>query len=298
VANEEHVKRLLQGPEVWNEWRKAKRNVFPDLSRARLVEFGLTDFDLSDVDLRNAVLCGARLDYATLRLAHLDGANLSKAMLYQTDFIDVDLTGVIGLDTCIHGGPSVIDYRTLQYGPLPPDFLYGVGLPNIFIKNLPSLLNQAPQYYSCFISYSTQDEEFAKRLHRDLKNKGVNCWFARHDLPIGAEILGGIDKGIRLQEKVLLILSEHSLRSVWVKREVMAALEEEERRGLTVFFPVRLDDAIFDNKEAWAKQVRSRNIGDFHQWKDREVYQRNFQRMLRDLTKEQPATPRHTEGDT
>jgi hypothetical protein len=42
--------------------------------------------------------------------------------------------------------------------------------------------NQAFQHYSCFISYSAKDQEFAERLHADLQNKGVRCWFAPHDL--------------------------------------------------------------------------------------------------------------------
>jgi hypothetical protein len=45
----------------------------------------------------------------------------------------------------------------------------------------------AIQYYSCFISYSSKDDAFAKRLHADLQNTGVRCWFAPHDLPIGAK---------------------------------------------------------------------------------------------------------------
>jgi hypothetical protein len=39
------------------------------------------------------------------------------------------------------------------------------------------VLNQTIQHYSCFISYSTQDEEFAKRLHAYLQ------WFAPDDRP-------------------------------------------------------------------------------------------------------------------
>jgi len=35
-----------------------------------------------------------------------------------------------------------------------------------------------------FISYSSKDQAFAERLHADLQNKGVRCWFAPHDLPI------------------------------------------------------------------------------------------------------------------
>jgi hypothetical protein len=56
-----------------------------------------------------------------------------------------------------------------------------------------------------------------------------------------------------------------------------------------VLFPIRLDDAILKTTEAWASKLRARLIGDFRQWKDHDAYQQSFQRMLRDLTKEQPA---------
>jgi hypothetical protein len=52
-------------------------------------------------------------------------------------------------------------------GPLPIAFLRGVDLPDNVIDYLPSLLNEAIQFYSCFISYSSQDEAFAERLHSD-----------------------------------------------------------------------------------------------------------------------------------
>ena len=187
------------------------------------------------------------------------------------------------------------DYRTLQKsGPLPLKFLRGVGLPDLFIDYLPSLLNQAIQRYSCFISYSTHDEEFAKRLHADLQDKGVRCWFAPHDLRIGKKILDAVDAAIRLRDRVLLILSEHSINSDWVEDEVTAGFEEERKRGEEVLFPIRLDDAVMKTTEAWAAKLRARLIGDFRQWKDHDAYQQGFQRMLRDLTREQP---KHTERD-
>ena len=121
------------------------------------------------------------------------------------------MTRAKGLETCRHMGPSTIDHRTLQRsGPLPLAFLRGVGLPDNLIDYLPSLLNQPIQFYSCFISYSSKDQEFADRLHADLQNKGVRCWFAPHDMPIGAKIIDAIDEAIRLRDKVLLILSKHS----------------------------------------------------------------------------------------
>src|SRR5262245_24600010 len=60
------------------------------------------------------------------------------------------------------------------------------GLPDRLIDYLPSLLNQPIQFYSCFISYASKDQIFADRLHADLQNKGVRCWFAPHDMRIGA----------------------------------------------------------------------------------------------------------------
>jgi hypothetical protein len=314
VANEEHVKILKQGFEAWNAWRRANA-ALPDLSNAILTEANLRGVDLSDANLRGVNLRGANLrganltdaslrpgplagrasadlSYANLSYANLRGADLTQAELYETDFADVDLASVIGLDTCMHKGPSPIDYRTLQKsGPLPLAFLRGVGLSDLFIDYLPSLLNQAIQHYSCFISYSTQDEEFANRLHADLQDKGVRCWFAPHDLRIGKKILDAVDAAIRLRDRVLLILSEHSITSDWVEDEVTAGFEEERKRGEEVLFPIRLDDAVLKTQEAWAAKLRARLIGDFRRWKDHDVYRQSFQRMLRDLTKEQPAAP-------
>jgi hypothetical protein len=186
---------------------------------------------------------------------------------------NVDLSNVIGLDTCKHYGPSSIDHRTLEKSPnLPLAFLRGVGVPDKLIDYLPSLLNQPIQFYSCFISYSVKDEDVAARLHADLQNKGVRCWFAPHDLPIGAKILDGIDEAIRLRDKVLLILSEHSIESDWVEDQVSTAFEEECKRGQPILFPIRLDDTVMDTHEAWAAKLRARNIGDFRNWKDHDKY--------------------------
>jgi hypothetical protein len=273
-----------------------------NLSGAHLVEADLRGADLRSADLHGADLSGANLHSADLNVANLTGAtlrsaDLTEAMLEETNFANVDLTGVIGLDTCIHYGPSSIDYRTLQKSwPLPLAFLRGVGLPDLFIDYLPSLLNQPIQHYSCFISYSFKDQEFADRLYADLQNKGVRCWFAPHDLRIGKKILDAVDAAIRLRDRVLLILSEHSINSDWVEDEVTAGFEEERKRGEEVLFPIRLDDAVMKPTEAWAAKLRARLIGDFRQWKDHDAYQRNFERMLRDLTREQPLPQRHTDA--
>jgi uncharacterized protein YjbI with pentapeptide repeats len=265
VADEEHLRRLKKGVDVWNAWRREEDNYTlsldlrnaslsgadlqgVDLRYAFLKNANLTGANLSPTFLTGANLTGAKLSQADLSGADLSGANLrdaylykveltvadlnhadltltnlreadlshadlSKAILGDTIFGDVNFTGVIGLETCEHIGPSTIDHQTLQKsGHLPPVFLRGVGLPDNLIEYLPSLLNQAIQHYSCFISYSFKDQEFADRRYADLQNKGVRCWFAPHDLPIGGKILDEIDAAIRLRDKVVLILSRNSIK--------------------------------------------------------------------------------------
>jgi hypothetical protein len=56
--------------------------------------------------------------------------------------------------------------------------------PDKLIEYLRSLLDEAIQHYSGFISYSSRHQEFASRLHADLQNSRVRCWFAPYDLRI------------------------------------------------------------------------------------------------------------------
>ena len=251
-----------------------------DLNGAYLVGADLIGANLRGTNLHRTVLAGANMTEAIL-----DSANLSGAWLLHTVFGDVDLSGVIGLEACEHNGPSIIDFRTLEKSKsLPLTFLRGVGLPETVIDYLPSLLNQPIQYYSCFISYSAKDEDFAKRIHADLQSKGVRCWFAPHDMPIGGKILDEIDESIRLRDKLLLILSSRSIKSEWVEDEVTTAFEEERKRGEPVLFPIRLDNSVLTTDEPWAAKLRDRNIGDFRGWKEHENYQGALKRVLRDLT--------------
>ena len=107
------------------------------------------------------------------------------------------------------------------------------------------------------------------------------------DLKIGDKLKPTIDQAIRLREKLLLVLSQNSLASNWVEREVETALEEETRRQQTVLFPVRLDQAVMETDEAWAADIRrTRHIGDFSHWKDHDAYQQAFAHLLQSLRAE------------
>src|SRR5262249_33352844 len=112
-----------------------------------------------------------------------------------------------------------------------------------------SSLNHAT---GCFISYSTKDEEFAEKLRQDLERAGFECWLASHDMAIGAKIRSAIDEAMRTRENVVLILSESSIASAWVEKEVETAFENEKLVARALLFPIRLDATVLKTEQAWA----------------------------------------------
>ena len=65
-----------------------------------------------------------------------------------------------------------------------------------------------------------------------------------------------------MHDKLLLVLTENSMKSPWVEKEVETAFEKERKQGRTVLFPIRLDDAVMGAEEAWAADIRrTRHIG-------------------------------------
>ncbi len=232
------------------------------------------------------------MDQVDFTGAKIGGCRLADTVLTRARFIRT-----AGLESCKHDQPSAIDFSTLTLSDsLPLIFLRGCGLPDVLIDYYPSLLGQAIQFYSCFISYSTADQGFAERLHADLQDKGVRCWFAPHDVKAGRKLHEQIDEAIRVYDRLLVILSTSSMSSEWVKTEIAKARRKEIREGRRVLFPIGLVD--FETLRDWecfdaetgkdsAREIREYFIPDFSSWKDHDNYQKAFQRLLRDLKAEQ-----------
>ena len=190
--------------------------------------------------------------------------NLSRANLRGTIFIGVNLGGT--------------DLRN-------------AGIPNSIIEIIPSLVGSLKpiDFYSCFISCSSKDQSFAERLYADLQSKGVRCWFAPKDMKIGDKIRPRSDESIRVYDKLLLVLSKHSVGSEWVEYEVETALAKERKGKNTVLLPIRLDNTVMECTTAWAAHIQNtRHIRDFIRWKNHDDYQKAFSRLFRDLKVEAP----------
>lgn len=253
------------------------------LNRAQFRFANLTAADLSNAQVTQADFQGAILNASDLR-----GAEFSDAIFGYTTLGDNDLSQVNGLDNIRHYGYSIIGILSLYRsgGKIPEIFLQRCGVPENFITFSKSLVGKSFEFHSCFISHSSKDIEFAQRLYHNLSEHGVLCYYAPENLKIGDRFRVRIDEAIQVHDRLLLILSAHSITSQWVEKEVETAMERERELGLdaTVLIPIKIDDAIETEKSGWAADIRrTRHIGDFRSWKDDSKYQKAFERLLRDL---------------
>lgn len=287
------------------------------LRHARLTDAALTGLSLRSANLEGADLSGkdtladvdlrsSKLKGANFRGRKLVGVDFSGADLTDADFSDTtinwcrfgghDLRSVRGLDTIKFEGPSEVAIDTIyrSKGKIPESFLRGCGVPENLIRYIPSLVNAEDgiQFYSCFISYSAENGDFAKRLHGQMRDAHLRVWFAPEDMKGGKKLHEQIETAIRVYDKLLIVLSEASLQSEWVMDELRKGFKAERDTGKRKLFPVRLID--YETLERWecrdslsgkdlAEEVRQYFIPDFSNWKDHDPFEAVFDRLLKDL---------------
>lgn len=285
-----------------------------DLRGARLETLVFVFTDLTNANFSNAALfevifdkCflnGAKLNEAELVRTRfintlLSGADFTNTRMADAVFTSADLSKVKGLETIIHRGPSSIGLDTLYKsgGNIPELFLRGCGVPDEFITFLPSTIGaqQAIQFYSCFVSYSTKDEEFAERLHSRMRDNHLRVWFAPEDIKGGQKIHEQLERAIQVHDRLLIVLSESSMQSEWVMTEIRNARQAEIIENRRKLFPIRLVD--FDAIRKWkcfdadtgkdlAVELREYFIPDFSNWKEHDSFEAGFARLLHDLKAE------------
>lgn len=311
MANGEHLSIIALGVQAWNRWRGANPEIKPGLEQANFsfrdlhgADFRGTNFSganfngaiLTRADLSGADFSEAYLGGTNFNSAKLGAANFTNAVLGWTSFVNNDLSCVKGLKTVRHLGPSVVSIDTLykSRGQFPERFLRGCGFPNNFITYLPALVGaeQAVQFYSCFISYSSKDEDFARRLYSRMRDEHLRVWFAPEEMKGGQQLHEQIDRAIQIHDRLLIVLSEHSLKSKWVETEMRRARRTEKEENRRKLFPIRLVD--FETIQRWecfdadtgedlAVEVRKYFVPDFSNWKDHDSFEAGFARLLRDL---------------
>lgn len=271
------------------------RAVGTRMTGCSLVLADMKDSLFFNVNLKNGDLSFADLRGAIFTKCYMSGSNVKGAKFGESVFAATDISACEGLTEVEHRLPSSISVDILceTSKQIPEGFLSNCQVPPAMMSYLPSLENANPiQFYSCFLAYSQKDEEFCKRLVSALQLHGLSTWFAAEDLKAGHKVLDQIDQAIRRYDKMLIILSAHSIESNWVLTEVRRAKKLEVTEQRRVLFPIRVTS--YDSLLSWncidpetgldiAADIREYYIPDFSNWQDHDCFEKTYYRLLDDL---------------
>jgi uncharacterized protein YjbI with pentapeptide repeats len=261
-----------------------------------VLSYGIT----MPANLSGAQLKGALLYKTTIQEAILNGASFDGALIARARFSHVDLSRATNLHNAVHLAPAGIDLDTLELtaaglnGKASDDvetFLRDAGLPSEYLDSFQRRLNSG-KFYSCFISHSSEDQTFCRKLYYRMKAEGLRVWYSPENVQGGHRLYEQIKGAIRAHDKLLLVLSEHSMRSSWVELEIREALEYEREKGQRKLFPISVTN--FSRIKRWkaidadtgqdlAVRIREYFVPDFSRWKDEDAFEAAFGRLLSDL---------------
>jgi len=95
---------------------------------------------------------------------------------------------------------------------------------------------------SIFLSHNCADKPLARQLAEDLKSLGVCVWIDEAEIQIGDSLIEKIREGIDSVDYVGVIISRHSVKSEWVKREVDIAMNQEIKGKRVKVLPLLAED--------------------------------------------------------
>jgi hypothetical protein len=104
-----------------------------------------------------------------------------------------------------------------------------------------------------------------------------------------------IEEGIGGYDKLLVLLSDYSIQSEWVKTEIRRAKRRELKEDRKLLFPIRLTSldsirewSFFEGGIDLAAEIREFFLPDFSNWNDPVAFERNFNRLIKDLEAADP----------
>lgn len=289
------------------------------LGGADLFRADLEEANLQSAQCRDACLVGTNLSRANLVKTGFDDALFGLTTLHGT-FLAFTHLGEIQYARHPQRGyemPNLVDTETVQRtaAPFSDDILARIedeaarnwmekqrhilirffencGITKLVLDGAGLLGGGRLRRPSVFISYATEDEDFVRKLERALSNAGITTWFAPHQMRGGTPILDQVTAAIGSHDRTLLVLSESSMNSRWVRTEVLAARGTEEATGRRILFPIRLND--FDELRRWklfdadlgtdlAHELRALFIPDFSNWRDDSSFEAAVAQLIRDL---------------
>ena len=79
-----------------------------------------------------------------------------------------------------------------------------------------------------FLSHAHEDVDFALRLAKDLREAGLSVWMTPDSIQPGEQWASAIERGLDESKMFIVLLTPNSVKSRWVKKETLHALEHDD----------------------------------------------------------------------
>ena len=94
---------------------------------------------------------------------------------------------------------------------------------------------------SIFLRHNSVDKPFVRKLANDLRRRGHYAWVDEAEIKIGDSLIDKIEEGIDNTDFLGVVISQNSIESEWVKREVRIALTQEISGKKVKVLPILLE---------------------------------------------------------
>ena len=100
---------------------------------------------------------------------------------------------------------------------------------------LPAITRKPRDPRQVFISYSTKDADFARRLAQQLRAADLRVWISDDSIAEGELWAAAIDRGLSESGVFVVALTPNAVQSSWVKQETAYALQARQRGHMKLF---------------------------------------------------------------
>jgi hypothetical protein len=120
--------------------------------------------------------------------------------------------------------------------------------------------------FKVFISLSSEDSVFARKLATDLKNAGYEYFFYDWSIGLGENILKKIGEGIEASSALIPVISQSFMKSVYCLDEWTSYYNKYAKTRPDSIYPVVIDDSDVPTLLAARKYVRVKDASDYSKY--------------------------------
>lgn len=89
-----------------------------------------------------------------------------------------------------------------------------------------------------FISHNYKDKPMARKIAKELNRYGIKVWIDEAEIKLGDSLIEKIREGLDRMDFLIALISENSVQSEWVKRELDIAMNNEIEGKKVVSLPI------------------------------------------------------------